>query len=200
MFTRTISDATVIEGGETQTFSRRAFLKSSGLVLGLYVPFGKHALAQGAAAPAKAENQLFPQCVCSHRQRRHGDGHLQAHRIRPGPVHRDGDAGGGRARRRLVADASRPCAVESGPLQEPAVRRARYGRLERDRQLVRADAQGRRRGAFDAGGGGRRRLACAGVRDHGRARRDFRTRPAARQVSERSRTRRPGCRSRAIRS
>ncbi len=45
MFTKTVGNAY-----EPRAFSRRDFLKSSGLVLGLYVPFGKSALAQGAAA------------------------------------------------------------------------------------------------------------------------------------------------------
>src|SRR5450631_1611653 len=53
MFTKTATNA-----NEPAAFSRRDFLKSSGLVLGLYVPFGKSVLAQGAAA--KTEINFSP--------------------------------------------------------------------------------------------------------------------------------------------
>ena len=53
MFTKTVRNAI-----ESRAFSRRDFLKSGGLVLGLYVPFGKNVLAQGAAA--KTEINFSP--------------------------------------------------------------------------------------------------------------------------------------------
>src|ERR1022692_5254406 len=53
LFTKTVRNAI-----ESRAFSRRDFLKSGGLVLGLYVPFGKNVLAQGAAA--KTEINFSP--------------------------------------------------------------------------------------------------------------------------------------------
>ncbi len=53
MFTKTL-----INVNESAAFSRRDFLKSGGLVLGLYLPFGKSALAQAAAA--KTEINFSP--------------------------------------------------------------------------------------------------------------------------------------------
>ena len=124
------------------------------------------------------------QRVRADRQRRYRHRPGQAHRVRAGSVHGLGDPGGRRIGRRLVADAGRACARQRRSLQEPRVRHAGHRRLDRDRQLVRADAHRRRDRAGHAGRGGRRMPGrCRLARSRSNAASSAMRRPGAKAAS-----------------
>ena len=112
------------------------------------------------------------QRVRAHRRRQHRHRHREAHRDGPGHVHRTADAGGGGARRRLVADPRRGRARRRQALQQPVLGPgAGHRRQHRDRQLVRAAAQGRRGRARHARCGGGAAVERAAGQHHGVERR-----------------------------
>ena len=108
------------------------------------------------ATPARVERRrrrgrraigVYSQRVPAHRARQHRHGDLQAHRIRPGPLHRHRHRACRRDRRRLGADqgrvgASRRDAIFQFRLRQGAGNR----RLDRYGQLLGAAPPGRSRG------------------------------------------------------
>ena len=160
-----------------KNLSRRTMLKgASALVIGLYLPAAARAQS-GAAAGVRARRRcrrghVRAQCFHSRRRRRRRDGAEQAYRIRAGAVHRPRHTRRRGDGRRLVEDARRARAVGSESLQQPRVRPGPgHRRLDRHRQFLRADAQGRRDRARVACACGERSLERAGGRDHHRERR-----------------------------
>ncbi len=158
-----------------KSLSRRSMLKgAAGLVIGLHLPLDAAKAQSGAAqvfTPDTGAAAFAPNAFV-----RIGADDTVTVLIKhiefgQGPFTGPRHAGRRGAGRRLVEGARRARAVQSRPLQEPGVRRSGHGRLQRDRQLLRADAQGRRDGARHAGRGSGAGLARAGRRDHRRARR-----------------------------
>ncbi len=97
--------------------NRRQFLQGStaqAWSIGFHVPGAKRAAAAPGGDRVRAER------LHAHRARQHRHGDLQAHRVRPGAVHRHRHHPRRRARRRLGADA-----VESAPADAKQVHQHR---------------------------------------------------------------------------